>query len=68
METVFKVIRGKAHQGYPEISNEEWKKYHFYVESVNSFPTASGMASSASGLACLATALNGLFGNILTEK
>ena len=25
------------------------------------------MASSASGLACLATALNGLFGNILDE-
>lgn len=34
---------------------------------MNSFPTASGMASSASGFSCLATALNGLFGNILSE-
>ncbi len=65
---MFKVIREKAHKKYPEISDDEWKKYNFYVESFNSFPTASGMASSASGLACLATALNGLFGNILDEN
>ena len=38
------------------------------MESVNSFPTASGMASSASGLACLAVALNGLFGDVLGDR
>lgn len=48
-----------------KISANIWEKCHFYVKSVNSFPTASGMASSASGLACLAAALNGLFDNVL---
>ena len=49
------------------VTQEIWDKYYFYVVSANSFPTASGMASSASGLACLAVALNGLFGNVLSE-
>lgn len=49
------------------VKQEDWNKYYFDIDSVNSFPTASGMASSASGLACLAVALNGLFGNVLNE-
>lgn len=49
-----------------KVSENEWAKYNFRIESINSFPTASGMASSASGLACLAVGLNGLFGNLLS--
>lgn len=49
------------------VPQEDWDKYYFEIVSNNSFPTASGMASSASGLACLAVALNGLFGNVLSE-
>ena len=51
-----------------KLSPEEWAAYKFEATSTNSFPTASGMASSASGLACLAAALNGLFGGILNEE
>ena len=50
------------------LTEEDWSKYHFKVDSLNSFPTASGMASSASGLACLAASLNGLFGDILSNE
>ena len=49
------------------VPQEDWDKYYFEIVSNNSFPTASGMASSASGLACLAVALNGIFGNVLSE-
>ena len=69
LRKVFSVIREKAKSTkYKAMSSEEWQKHHFWVESKNSFPTASGMASSASGLACLAAALNGLFGNILNQE
>ena len=38
------------------------------IETMNSFPTASGMASSASGFACLAKALADAYGVLNTEQ
>jgi hypothetical protein len=34
------------------------REYHFHIVSVNNFPTAAGLASSASGFACLSTPLH----------
>lgn len=36
-------------------------KFHFQIKSVNDFPTASGLASSASGLAAIALCLCDIF-------
>lgn len=70
MKKVLEKIRTAARKSqlFEKVGEEEWKKYHFQIKSENSFPTASGMASSASGFSCLATALNGLFGGILDER
>ena len=38
------------------------KKTHIKIESVNNFATAAGLASSASGLACLARCLAAIYG------
>eukprot|EP00871_Galdieria_phlegrea_P005663 jgi/Galph1/6098/GphlegSOOS_G4730.1 len=35
------------------VRKEEWQEYRFHIVSENNFPTAAGLASSASGLACL---------------
>ena len=42
----------------------EWllSKKHIQVVSVNNFATAAGLASSASGLACLARSLAAVYG------
>mmetsp|Transcript_9614 Transcript_9614/g.16420 ORF Transcript_9614/g.16420 Transcript_9614/m.16420 type:complete len:419 (-) Transcript_9614:1152-2408(-) len=40
----------------------EWSSYHFHIVSVNNFPTAAGLASSASGYACLVFVFGQLFG------
>lgn len=37
------------------IKKDEWPQYHFHICSKNNFPTAAGLASSASGFACLGT-------------
>lgn len=67
MKKVLEKIRAAARKSkaFEHLSEEEWNQFHFQIKSENSFPTASGMASSASGFSCLATALNGLFGGIL---
>lgn len=44
------------------ISKEDLLKMKVYVESNNNFPTASGVASSSSGLSCLALCLNKVYG------
>jgi diphosphomevalonate decarboxylase len=42
-------------------SVDEWKQYRLRIESVNNFPTAAGLASSAAGLACLTATLAALY-------
>ena len=44
------------------ISKEDLLKMKVHVESNNNFPTASGVASSSSGLSCLALCLNKVYG------
>lgn len=44
-----------------ECSNEQLAKYPIRIETNNSFPTAAGMASSASGIACLTKSLSELY-------
>ncbi len=40
------------------IAAEDWPKYKLQITSDNNFPTAAGLASSASGFACLSTSLS----------
>ena len=35
------------------VAKKDWKNYKIRIQSHNNFPTAAGLASSASGLACL---------------
>ncbi|GJQ09654.1 hypothetical protein GpartN1_g1445.t1 [Galdieria partita] len=42
------------------IAKEEWKHYRFHIISENNFPTAAGLASSASGLACFVYSISQL--------
>ena len=55
-----------------ELSNSflkeiKYKNLIFDIDSKNTFPTAAGCASSASGGACLVTALKGLLINVLSN-
>eukprot|EP00455_Lapot_gusevi_P052481 TRINITY_DN798_c0_g2_i2.p1 TRINITY_DN798_c0_g2~~TRINITY_DN798_c0_g2_i2.p1 ORF type:complete len:406 (+),score=77.06 TRINITY_DN798_c0_g2_i2:64-1281(+) len=43
------------------ISKEDWPSYHLRILSFNNFPTAAGLASSASGFACLTKCLAALY-------
>lgn len=43
------------------ISKEEWPEFRLRIESENNFPTAAGLASSASGFACMTAALTALY-------
>ena len=43
------------------VRKEDWPAYHVRVVSVNTFPTAAGLASSAAGYACLVYSLAQLF-------
>ncbi|KAK9698694.1 hypothetical protein RND81_08G124400 [Saponaria officinalis] len=40
-----------------KIAKEDLQKLHVHIDSYNNFPTAAGLASSASGLACFVFAL-----------
>ena len=43
------------------VKKEDWKKWNLQIVSENNFPTAAGLASSASGFACLTQALARLY-------
>ena len=47
--------------GATVVRREDWPQYRIHVVSVNTFPTAAGLASSAAGYACLVYSLAQLF-------
>jgi len=64
--TVVKQLRARAQDvkdsnGRVVLRKEEWGTFKLSIVSHNNFPTAAGLASSASGLACLTSALAALF-------
>ena len=44
------------------IAADEWSQYRLQIVSVNNFPTAAGLASSAAGYACFTKCLAELYG------
>lgn len=56
----------KDAQGRVVVSGAELARYPVHICSVNNFPTAAGLASSASGFACLVYTLAQLYG--VTEE
>jgi diphosphomevalonate decarboxylase len=48
--------------GVEKISSADWSNYKLKIISVNNFPTAAGLASSASGYACFTKCLATLYG------
>lgn len=43
------------------VKKEEWADYKIRINSINTFPTGAGLASSAAGLACFVATLAKLF-------
>lgn len=67
LNAVYTIIRNRATdlkdaEGNVLIAAQDWQNYKIRVESENNFPTAAGLASSASGLACFTGCLAALFG------
>ena len=67
LQNCLKSIRGRAgdkkdKDGKVIVKKEEWSEYKLHIVSSNNFPTAAGLASSASGFACLVYTLAQLFG------
>jgi len=51
----------KDAEGNVLISREDWPQYKVHIVSTNNFPTAAGLASSASGFCCLVFALSKIY-------
>ena len=61
VQAVLRAVRARACD-VERIPKAAWPRYKVRIVSENSFPTAAGLASSASGYACLVKALAALFG------
>ncbi len=66
LNAVLELIRSRAEdlvdaEGKVLIKKEDWPAYKIRVVSENNFPTAAGLASSASGFACFTSCLATLF-------
>jgi diphosphomevalonate decarboxylase len=65
---VIEALRNKSNDYYDSdsktilIHSKDWKDYRFHIYSVNNFPTAAGLASSAAGYACFTYCLATLLG------
>eukprot|EP01006_Ploeotia_vitrea_P042214 TRINITY_DN66613_c7_g5_i1.p1 TRINITY_DN66613_c7_g5~~TRINITY_DN66613_c7_g5_i1.p1 ORF type:complete len:418 (-),score=240.00 TRINITY_DN66613_c7_g5_i1:79-1332(-) len=66
LSNVLRAIRERAQtvtdkDGKVLVKAEDWPKYRVQIVSENNFPTAAGLASSASGFACLTRCLASLY-------
>lgn len=57
-QTCLREIRARSSDVLDEktgkvITKDDWQKLRLHIASVNNFPTAAGLASSAAGFACL---------------
>lgn len=66
MKGVIQNLKARAQplivDGVTKITAEDWAAYKLKIVSVNNFPTAAGLASSASGYACFTKCLSTLYG------
>lgn len=60
-ETLARAQDYKNAEGKVVVKKEDWSKYKLSIKSHNNFPTAAGLASSASGLACFTACLAKLY-------
>mmetsp|Transcript_22406 Transcript_22406/g.24931 ORF Transcript_22406/g.24931 Transcript_22406/m.24931 type:complete len:411 (+) Transcript_22406:23-1255(+) len=66
LQTVIRALRARAQDLVDEsgtvlVPKADWPLYKLRIVSDNNFPTAAGLASSASGLACFTSCLAALF-------
>ncbi|XP_066981662.1 diphosphomevalonate decarboxylase [Macrobrachium rosenbergii] len=62
VQNCLKEVRRRASKRKFEGSDEDFLSWHVHICSVNNFPTAAGLASSAAGYACLVFALGQVYG------
>lgn len=71
MATVLRLLRERASDAVVDghtVTGDEWRAMGLHIVSHNNFPTAAGLASSASGFCCLGTPLQCLAGWVLGRR